>query len=293
MTRLFTVALTGGQETPPVPTSASGAGLVVFDEDATSAAYQFTLRGVDFASRTPSPADDVVSMHFHSQVRGAAGGVVFGQINPAQDNDDLRIAANADGSWTVSGVWETTDPANASIAGFAGALAAAPIGADVALYFNVHTRAFTAGEIRGQLVAAGVVGDAIRPGPGFSTGFDDAYYLQANPDVAAADVAAAGVQPLLHFLFFGWREGRDINALFDASGYREHYPDVAAAGVDPAFHFTRFGWREGRDPSPWFDTTAYLAAYPDVAAAGVDPLRHFLAFGVHEGRLPFADGVWG
>jgi hypothetical protein len=243
---------------------------------------------VDFGGRTASPADDVVSMHFHSQVRGAAGGVVFGQINPAHDSDDLRIAANADGSWTVSGVWETTDPANAPIAGFAGALAAAPIGADVALYFNVHTRAFTAGEIRGQLVAAGVAGDAIRPGPGFSTGFDDAYYLQANPDVAAARV-----QPLRHFLFFGAVEGRDINALFDAAGYREHYPDVAAAGVDPALHFTRFGWREGRDPSPWFDTTAYLAAYPDVAAAGVDPLRHYLAFGVHEGRLAFADGVWG
>ena len=284
MTRLFTVTLTGGQETPPVPTAASGAGIVVFDEDTTSAAYQFTLRGVDFASRTPSTADDVVSMHFHSQGRGAAGGIVFGQINPAQDTDDLRIVANADGSWTVSGKWETTDPANVSIASFASGLLAAPIGADTALYFNVHTRAFTAGEIRGQLVSAGVVGDAIFPSPSF----DAEYYRQANPDVAAAPI-----QPLLHFLLFGAAEGRNINALFDASGYRQHYPDVAAAGVDPAFHFTVFGWREGRDPSPWFDTSAYLGAYPDVAAAGIDPLRHYLAFGVHEGRLAFADGVWG
>ena len=66
MTRLFTVPLTGGQEPPPAATSANGAGIVVFHDDTPSAAYQSPLRGVDFGGRTPSPADDDVSMHFHS-----------------------------------------------------------------------------------------------------------------------------------------------------------------------------------------------------------------------------------
>ena len=85
----------------------------------------------------------------------------------------------------------------------------------------------------------------------------------------------------------GWREGRDPNAFFSTSLYREFNPDVAAAGVDPLKHFDTAGWSEGRLPSPFFDPAKYLAADPDVAAAHVDPLAHFLQFGAQEGRLPF------
>jgi len=114
------------------------------------------------------------------------------------------------------------------------------------------------------------------------------YDRKHNPDVAAA-----GVDPLQHFQQFGWREGRNPDALFDVNGYRTTYADVNAADIDPLAHYHAFGWKEGRDPSVSFDTTAYLAAYPDVAAAQIDPLVHFLQFGVLEGRQAFADGVWG
>ena len=121
-----------------------------------------------------------------------------------------------------------------------------------------------------------------------ANGFDYVWYLQHNPDVAAAHV-----DPLQHFQTFGWHEGRNPNALFDTAGYLATYADVAAAHVNPLEHYNQFGWHEGRDPSVGFDTTAYLAAYPDVAAAGVNPLVHFLQFGIHEGRSPFADGIFG
>ena len=113
--------------------------------------------------------------------------------------------------------------------------------------------------------------------------FDAAYYLQANPDVAAA-----GVDPLTHFDDFGWHEGRNPDALFDTTFYLQQNPDVAAAGVNPLTHFEDYGWHEGRDPNPLFDTTFYLTANPDVAAAGMDPMLHFEQYGWHEGRNPDA-----
>ena len=36
-----------------------------------------------------------------------------------------------------------------------------------------------------------------------------------------------------------------------------------------------FGWKEGRNPNALFDTNGYLATYTDVAAADVNPLDHY------------------
>lgn len=74
--------------------------------------------------------------------------------------------------------------------------------------------------------------------------------------------------------------------LFDPDWYLRTYPDVAAAGVDPLRHYLQFGAAEGRDPSPLFCTRWYLDTYPDVAQAGINPLQHYLSHGAAEGRLP-------
>ena len=58
--------------------------------------------------------------------------------------------------------------------------------------------------------------------------FDRAFYLGRNPDVATA-----GLDPLEHFLAYGWREGRDPSSGFSVSDYGELYPDVVEAGVCP------------------------------------------------------------
>jgi len=114
-----------------------------------------------------------------------------------------------------------------------------------------------------------------------ATGFDAAFYLRMNPDVAAA-----GLDPLAHYRSNGFREGRDPSPLFDVPFYLAMNPDVAAAGIDPLQHYMENGFREGRNPSPLFDAVFYLATNPDVAAAGLNPLLHYVFYGFREGRSP-------
>jgi hypothetical protein len=52
----------------------------------------------------------------------------------------------------------------------------------------------------------------------------------------------------------------DGDPLFDAPFYLAMNPDVAAAGVDPLRHYHQFGWKKGRDPNALFDTTAWASA---------------------------------
>ena len=112
--------------------------------------------------------------------------------------------------------------------------------------------------------------------------FDAAYYLANNPDVAAS-----GMNPLQHYLQYGWKEHRDPSAHFSTSWYLAKNPDVAAAGLDPLVHYETYGWREGRDPGPNFSLSKYLAAYPDAKAAGIDPLLQFMTVGRAEGHSAF------
>lgn len=64
--------------------------------------------------------------------------------------------------------------------------------------------------------------------------------------------------------------------LFDRSWYLANYPDVAAAGIDPALHYLLYGWLEGRDPGPDFSTRGYLESHEAVKKAGTNPLLHFI-----------------
>ncbi|WP_063776631.1 hypothetical protein [Microvirga massiliensis] len=68
------------------------------------------------------------------------------------------------------------------------------------------------------------------------------------------------ISPTGASLFVGSR----IQDEFDFEFYLHANRDVAQAGMDPLDHYNRFGWREGRDPNAYFDAIAYLAAYRDV-----------------------------
>jgi hypothetical protein len=71
-----------------------------------------------------------------------------------------------------------------------------------------------------------------------------------------------------------------------SSNYLAANPDVAAAGMNPLQHYLQFGMGEGRSWGDLgsLDTKGYLSSNPDVAASGMNPLQHYLMYGRDEGR---------
>ena len=149
--------------------------------------------------------------------------------------------------------------------------------------------------------------------------FDKKWYLKTYPDVAKA-----GIDPIKHYLKYGWKEGRNPGRLFDGNMYLSLYDDVKRADINPLVHYLRFGMKEKRkihrvfenkkgfvqvyekillklpfyktnekqtdyellNTSKYFDKKWYLKTYPDVAKAGIDPIKHYLKYGWKEGRNP-------
>jgi SAM-dependent methyltransferase len=63
--------------------------------------------------------------------------------------------------------------------------------------------------------------------------------------------------------------------LFDRQYYLAANPDVQSAGIDPVIHYVAHGSREGRDPSPCFSETGYMALNPDAVARGLSAVEHY------------------
>jgi len=74
---------------------------------------------------------------------------------------------------------------------------------------------------------------------------------------------------------------------FDQEYYLDACADVRSLGIDPSLHYLLYGAKEGRDPGPLFSTRRYLERFPDVASAGVNPLAHYELSGRAEKRSIF------
>jgi len=90
--------------------------------------------------------------------------------------------------------------------------------------------------------------------------------------------------PLIHYLGSARQSGCP-NEVFSSSWYLAKYRDVADEQLNPLEHYIAFGWREGRDPSEKFDTDWYLANNLDIDPNAIDPLSHFVRYGREENRL--------
>jgi hypothetical protein len=101
--------------------------------------------------------------------------------------------------------------------------------------------------------------------------FDPAFYLRKYPDVAAA-----GINPLFHYLKYGAKELRQPHPLFDPVFYLNRNPDVRGTGINPLIHYILHGAAEDRKPHPLFDPAQYRAACRHPLQTGENPLIHFL-----------------
>jgi hypothetical protein len=84
------------------------------------------------------------------------------------------------------------------------------------------------------------IDDATRSLVRASEVFDEHWYLKHYPDARSWD------SPLDHFLTKGWKLGYDPGPGFSITAYLEANPDVAEAGVNPLIHWLRHGKKEGR-----------------------------------------------
>lgn len=71
--------------------------------------------------------------------------------------------------------------------------------------------------------------------------FDEAWYLQQHPEAASHHHGAAG-----HYLEVGAAKGSNPSPRFDGNAYWQTNQDVKQAGMNPLYHFLKFGFAEAR-----------------------------------------------
>jgi autotransporter-associated beta strand protein len=126
--------------------------------------------------------------------------------------------------------------------------------------------------------------------------FDDHYYLEMNPDVAAAVADGRFATGYDHYIQYGQFEGRSPSPFWDEAYYLAQNPDVAAAVANKTvssgfMHYYLYGQYQNRAGLLYFDNSYYLTGNPDVAAAVTagkytSGFEHFVLCGQYEGRSP-------
>ncbi|WP_445621067.1 trypsin-like serine protease [Kushneria sp. Sum13] len=76
--------------------------------------------------------------------------------------------------------------------------------------------------------------------------FDEAFYRSQYQDVDAAIKQGAFQSAWQHYSAWGSHEGREPSAWMDTTAYLADNPDVAASGLDPLMHYLQWGVNEGR-----------------------------------------------
>ena len=126
--------------------------------------------------------------------------------------------------------------------------------------------------------------------------FDEHYYLEMNPDVAAAVAAGQFATGYDHYIEYGQFEGRSPSPYWDEAYYLQENPDVAAAvkahTVTSGFmQYYLYGQYENRPGLLYFNTAYYLQNNPTVAtevSAGqfTSAFEQFVLAGQYEGSAP-------
>lgn len=70
-----------------------------------------------------------------------------------------------------------------------------------------------------------------------------------------------------------------MKSSFSSIFYSHRYRDVFTSGVDPLVHYLLFGWREGRSPNGTFDPGFYMKFFGQHVPEGNIPFVHYETFG--------------
>lgn len=119
-----TITMTGAQETPPVTTSATGTIDANYNKLTKTLSYTVTFSGL---------SDSAVAAHIHGL--GEVG--ILAPVMQTFNNFPRRKAGTYSGSLYIDGVKFTESDLLAQ-----------------RYYVNIHSKTFTGGEIRGQLILA-------------------------------------------------------------------------------------------------------------------------------------------
>jgi len=74
------------------------------------------------------------------------------------------------------------------------------------------------------------------------------------------------------------------NHLLDTGYYLKSNGDVRLSGVDPILHYIYHGYKEHRKPNPQFDGDYYLKEHIAVKCSNINPLVYYALYGEKEGR---------
>ena len=72
--------------------------------------------------------------------------------------------------------------------------------------------------------------------------------------------------------------------IFDENYYLQNFQDAPTPGLKPIVHYIYYGYKEGWNPNPVFDGDYYIKNNRDVIKANMNPLIHYCLYGKKEGR---------
>jgi len=74
------------------------------------------------------------------------------------------------------------------------------------------------------------------------------------------------------------------NNLLDLRYYSKNNPNVINLSMDPILHYIYYGFNEGKKPYSTFNGKKYLKTHKDVKNSKLNPLVHYSLYGIKEGR---------
>jgi glycosyltransferase involved in cell wall biosynthesis/Flp pilus assembly protein TadD len=96
----------------------------------------------------------------------------------------------------------------------------------------------------------------------------------------------SSINPLTHYLEYGWQEYLNPHPLFNTQYYISQAPEVVEAGINPLAHYIEYGWRKNLNPHPLFDTQYYISQNPQLNDETNNPLLHYIWIGGKEKLNP-------